>query len=175
MSVAGTYNLPDDEKQTKYKTGPRFSFGVSSRFGLGESPSKREEWNVVKSVLERDRKHWTLYESIISALIEKEDWLQEAVYDTSTQRLCFLDSFVDVLRKARQVRILQSKLLSPNDLDQFLEAQRLEAHRHSLTKRIQELDGKLVEAKVVTELSTMFSAEAQSALIQFAHRTTFTT
>jgi hypothetical protein len=37
----GTYNLPDDEKQTKYKTGPRFSFGVSSRFGLGASPSKK--------------------------------------------------------------------------------------------------------------------------------------
>jgi len=36
----GTYNLPPDEKN-KYKKPPAFSFGGNSRFGLGESPSKK--------------------------------------------------------------------------------------------------------------------------------------
>lgn len=35
----GTYDLPDPEK-TKYKTGPRFGFGIGSRFGMDMVPSK---------------------------------------------------------------------------------------------------------------------------------------
>jgi hypothetical protein len=37
----GSYNLPHDEK-SKFKTVPRYSFGGSSRFGLGASPSKQQ-------------------------------------------------------------------------------------------------------------------------------------
>jgi hypothetical protein len=35
----GSYNLPDEEK-SKYKAASRYSFGGSSRFGLGQSPTK---------------------------------------------------------------------------------------------------------------------------------------
>eukprot|EP00927_Polykrikos_kofoidii_P057244 TRINITY_DN51364_c0_g1_i1.p1 TRINITY_DN51364_c0_g1~~TRINITY_DN51364_c0_g1_i1.p1 ORF type:complete len:461 (-),score=80.46 TRINITY_DN51364_c0_g1_i1:61-1386(-) len=37
----GTYNLPDETK-SKYKGVPQFSFGGVSRFGLGESPNKKQ-------------------------------------------------------------------------------------------------------------------------------------
>jgi hypothetical protein len=37
----GTYNLPDAEK-SKFKATSKFSFGGSSRFGLGASPTKQQ-------------------------------------------------------------------------------------------------------------------------------------
>jgi len=37
----GSYNLPDDDK-SKFKSSGKFSFGGSSRFGLGQAPSKMQ-------------------------------------------------------------------------------------------------------------------------------------
>lgn len=55
----GTYNLPPEEK-SKYKMPPRFSFGGSSRFGLGESPAKKQpgpgQYNPVDPSLTGDTK-----------------------------------------------------------------------------------------------------------------------
>ena len=135
---------------------------------FGSAPTHKSEWAVVKHVLERNKKHWLLFERTVAPLIEKEDWPRDAVYDTSKDRLCFSESFVTTLRKARQVRKMQAKLLQPCDYDHPIQSQHLEVQRAKMTKRLQELDEKLVEAKVITQLSSMFSPEAQSALIKFA-------
>jgi hypothetical protein len=37
----GTYNMPNDEK-SRYKTVPRYSFGGGSRFGMAQSPAKKQ-------------------------------------------------------------------------------------------------------------------------------------
>lgn len=38
---AGTYNLPPDERRSKYHSGPKYGFGHESRFGLGDRPDKQ--------------------------------------------------------------------------------------------------------------------------------------
>merc|ERR1719282_2182103 len=37
----GSYNMPQDEK-SKYTATPKYSFGGCSRFGLGQSPAKKQ-------------------------------------------------------------------------------------------------------------------------------------
>ncbi|KAL7539561.1 hypothetical protein ACHAXR_009389 [Thalassiosira sp. AJA248-18] len=135
---------------------------------LGRPPTKKSEWGVVHQVLSHNQKNWELYDATIRNFIENENWPRGEVYDTSKGKLCFHETFVDTLRKARDVRCKQAKLFCQSDFDQAMEAQNLDAQRHKMVKRLQELDGKLVEARVITKLSKMFSPEAQSALIQFA-------
>eukprot|EP00562_Extubocellulus_spinifer_P002067 CAMPEP_0178481756 /NCGR_PEP_ID=MMETSP0696-20121128/6379_1 /TAXON_ID=265572 /ORGANISM="Extubocellulus spinifer, Strain CCMP396" /LENGTH=1859 /DNA_ID=CAMNT_0020109245 /DNA_START=170 /DNA_END=5749 /DNA_ORIENTATION=+ len=135
---------------------------------FGTAPTHKSEWTVVKQALERNKRHWLLFERTIAPLIEKENWPRDAVYDTSKDRLCFSDSFITTLRKARHVRKMQAKLLRPCDYDHPIQSQHLEVQRAKMVKRLQELDEKLVEAKVITQMSSMFSPEAQSALIKFA-------
>ncbi|KAL7549498.1 hypothetical protein ACHAWF_012762 [Thalassiosira exigua] len=134
----------------------------------GWSPSNKSDWIVVHNALERDRKHWLFYVDTLQALIEKEEWPRDFVYDSSKTKLCFHQQFANVLRKVQDARCKQAKLLPPNILDQSAETQLLEARRHKMTKLLQELDQKLVEARVLSELNRAFSPDAQSALLQFA-------
>mmetsp|Transcript_19947 Transcript_19947/g.57299 ORF Transcript_19947/g.57299 Transcript_19947/m.57299 type:complete len:1755 (+) Transcript_19947:297-5561(+) len=134
----------------------------------GDVPSSKSDWIIVHSALVRNSQHWSLYEKTISALIDKEGWPRDEVYDDTKERLCFKERFVDLVRMAGKVRKLQAKTLRQKDFDQPYEAQRLEAQRQKLKQRLEDLDNKLVEARVITQLSSMFSPEAQSALIQFA-------
>ena len=134
----------------------------------GSAPSSKEEWSIVHSVLVQNSQHWSLYDSKISDLIDKEDWPRDEIYDDTKERLCFKDSFVDLVRTAGRIRKLQAKTLRQKDFDQPYEAQKLEAQRTKLKQRLEDLDNRLVEARVITQLSSMFSPEAQSALIQFA-------
>ena len=75
---------------------------------------------------------------------------------------------MDLVRIAGNIRKLQAKTVRQKDFDQPYEAQKLENQRSQLKQRLEDLDNKLVEARVITQLSSMFSPEAQSALIQFA-------
>jgi len=56
----GSYNVPEGSKTNKYKVAPRFSFGGSSRFGLGESPTKKSPgpgaYNPIDPLLRTDTK-----------------------------------------------------------------------------------------------------------------------
>ena len=134
----------------------------------GDVPSTKSDWAIVHAALRRNSQHWSLYDKILSTLIDKEDWPRDAVYDNSKERLSFKENFVDLVRMAGKVRKLQAKTLRQKDFDQPYESQRLEARRQKLKQRMEDLDNKLVEARVITQLSSMFSPEAQSSLIQFA-------
>ena len=134
----------------------------------GSAPSSKEEWSVVHSALVRSSQHWSLYQDKISDLIDNENWPRDEIYDDAKERLSFKESFVDLVRIAGNVRKLQAKTVRQKDFDQPYEAQKLENQRSKLKQRLEDLDNKLVEARVITQLSSMFSPEAQSALIQFA-------
>jgi len=134
----------------------------------GDVPSSKSDWAIVHAALRRNSQHWSLYDKILSTLIDKEDWPLDAVYDNSKEYLSFKENFVDLVRMAGKVRKLQDKTLRQKDFDQPYESQRLEAQRQKLKQRMEDLDNKLVEARVITQLSSMFSPEAQSSLIQFA-------
>ena len=81
---------------------------------------------------------------------------------------CFRESFVGLLRKACRIREIQDALLPRSDFDRSREAHLLEARRRKLVGSMKDLDERLMEGRIVTQLSNMFSAEAQSALIKFA-------
>lgn len=134
----------------------------------GDVPSSKSDWATVHAALRRNSQHWSLYDKTLSTLIDKEDWPRDAVYDISKERLSFKENFVDLVRMAGIARKLQAKTLRQKDFDQPYESQRLEAQRQKLKQRMEDLDNKLVEARVITQLSSMFSPEAQSSLIQFA-------
>ena len=134
----------------------------------GEVPASRTDWQIVHDAMNYNATLCSFYEDSVSNLVEKEGWPVEKVTDQSRDGFCFRESFVGLIQTARRVREIQDALLPRSDFDQSHQAQLLEARRRKLVSSMKDLDEKLVEGRIVTQLSNMFSAEAQSALIKFA-------
>jgi len=134
----------------------------------GDSPESREDWAQVLRALELDKQTHLLHEESLKRQIKRESWPTEELYDSSRERKRIQQSFVDLLETAVKVKELEWACNAANEIALSVEARKIDARRSKIAPKILHLAEELVEATVISQLSKMFSPEAQSALIRFA-------
>ena len=134
----------------------------------GEVPETKDDWAQVLRALELDKQTHMLHEESLKKLIKRESWPREDLYDSGRERMRIQNTFVELLEKAAKVKELEWACNAENEFELSAEARKIDARRSKLAPKILHLAEELVEATVITQLSRMFSPEAQSALIRFA-------
>jgi hypothetical protein len=130
----------------------------------GNVPESQTEWLLVLRALQLDKAVHCLHAESIKNLIGREFWPTIEIYAIHRERRRFRSSFVDNLEKAAKVNELKRECNAQGEI----ETRQLDSRRSKIPPKIQQLAEDLVEATVVSQLSRMFSPEAQSALIRFA-------
>jgi hypothetical protein len=137
----------------------------------GRAPENAEEWKKVLHVLKFEQVIARFHQEKLGGLIQREGWPEAEVYKRigaqRQQRILNTDT-LEMVNQLLQLKDIAKKLDVPKEITLAVECHELDARRSLITSQIQRLAEELVDAKVVSELSRTFSAEAQSALIRFA-------
>ena len=134
----------------------------------GNSPENKEDWKLVLRALQLDKEVNAFHAESVKRLIERESWPAEEMYDDTCERRRIRKSFVDLLALAANWKELAWTCNVEGEIELSIEARKLDSRRSKIPPKILHLAENLVEATVVTQLSRMFSPDAQSALIRFA-------
>lgn len=132
----------------------------------GRPPANEAEWKQVLEVIRFEAALESFHQ-----LVQKEGWPEEALYDCvgeQKQQRIVRSSALESLGQAVCMKELCASLDIADEIESACACSILDARRGIITSQIQRIAEDLVDAKVVTELSRSFSAEAQSALIRFS-------
>lgn len=135
----------------------------------GNEPGSTVEWAIVLRALEHSQRMSRFYSQVLQPLIALHQWPEDKIVDTSEgppKRL--YSSFAGWLAMVSQLRDIAHKQKMDVLVQSAMDCQRLDSRRSRLGQKLRELAEDLAEASVIVQLSRMFSAEAQSALIRFA-------
>ena len=131
-------------------------------------PESKEEWAIVLEALELDKQTHQLHNEELAKIMKRESWPSDALYDGTRERKRISSDFVELLKMAANIKELEWSCNTGNEIELAIEARKTDARRSKIAPKILHLAEELVEATVITQLSQMFSPEAQSALIRFA-------
>jgi hypothetical protein len=134
----------------------------------GQVPESKEEWAHVLLALELDKQTHKLHDEELAKVAKRESWPLQVLYDSTRERKRISTDFVDLLEMAAKIKELEWSCNARNEIELAIEARKTDARRSKIAPKILHLAEELVEATVITQLSRMFSPEAQSALIRFA-------
>jgi AAA domain len=132
----------------------------------GKKPENEAEWQHVLHVLHFEQSITSFHQ-----LVQQEGWPEEAIYNRigeQKQQRLLRKTVLETLEEALRVKELSLTLDIADEIQSACECSLLDARRGVITSQMQRMAEDLVDAKVVTELSRSFSADAQSALIRFS-------
>jgi hypothetical protein len=160
--------------------GQVFTFGTNSGHEQeqldaitvdGEAPKTKEDWELVLQALRFEAAIEKLHQTALLPLIRDEAWPEQELYERNgreQQQRSIRSAFLDTLDRLLELKKLANALNIPEELELARDFRALDSRRGLIASQIQRLAEDLVDAKVITELSKSFSAEAQSALIRFS-------
>jgi hypothetical protein len=134
----------------------------------GTAPSSRADFQLVLRALQREKAIYSFHHEMLEPRISREGWPIDAFYDTSMERRRLRQNIVDILAHASRTKELAQKLKVADEIERAVEVRTLDHRRTMIAARIQLLAEDVVDARVVSELSRHFSADAESALVRFA-------
>ena len=127
-------------------------------------PCDKSDWQLVLRALRHDKAIHEFHDEVI----EPFGWPIDKIYEMHENRRKLGASFFVYLGQILLVKELTSKLNLTEENEILSEIATLDRRRSKISEILQQLSEELVEAKIVTQLSQMFSTEAQSALIKFS-------
>lgn len=132
----------------------------------GKPPKTKNDWKQVLEVLRFEEEI-----EKFDQLVKSEGWPETAWYNRVGQKLqqrMIQNNALETLERALILKELAISLSVAEEMQSACKCSILDARRGMISSQMQRLAEDLVDAKVVTELSRSFSAEAQSALIRFS-------
>ena len=137
----------------------------------GKSPASAEEWRSVLHVLKFEESIAKFHRSRGESLMRHDGCPDDDIYDRvgqNQQQRIIKTSLLEDVEQALNLKQLALELDIEDELESACACYALDTRRSQIASQIQSLAEDLVDARVVTQLSKTFSAEAQSALIRFS-------
>ena len=137
----------------------------------GKAPTNVEEWKKVLHVLTFEEALDKFHHSQLEPMVKLEGWQQGDVYEwvgQQKQQRIISSTFLEAVEQGLRLKQLAVTLEVAEELESACQCYALDTRRSQIASQIQSLAQDLVDARVVTQLSETFSAEAQSALIRFS-------
>ena len=129
----------------------------------GEVPRTPTEWKIILRAMQQEQALHTFETSVLAPLMARDQWPRNQVFRSQGSKPRLKHSFLELLEKAVPMKTLARTLKLSGEAEEGFDV-----HRGRITAQLQQLSKDLTEATVITQLSRMFSADAQSALIRFA-------
>ena len=137
----------------------------------GRIPTSTDEWKRVLHVMTFEEAIDKFHRSQVEPLLRLEGWPEKDIYEwvgPQQQQRIIRTGLLESVEQGLQLKKLALKLDVAQELESACECYALDTRRSQIASQIQSLAEDLVDARVVTQLSKTFSAEAQSALIRFS-------
>jgi hypothetical protein len=98
--------------------------------------------------------------TVLASIMTQDQWPENLVFYTHGSKRRLKLSFLDLMEKVVKMKVLAQRLSMSGEMNEGADS-----HRGCITAQLQQLTKDLIEATAVTELSQMFSTDAQSTLI----------
>jgi hypothetical protein len=136
--------------------------------GAPPTTTSKKDWYIVFERLKREKAISSFCQETLEPLFSREGWPRNLLIELVDGKQRIREQIIPVLDKATKMKQIADDLDLSSTLEESIEIEKLDKRRAGLSSRIQTVAEDLVAARVVAELSKNFSAEAQSALVQFA-------